>query len=143
MVLVPLDTPGVDDRARLPVFGYQDQEGHCEIEFHDVRVPATNLLGEEGGGFAIAQARLGPGRIHHCMRVHRRGRAGARADVPAGARAATAFGKPLAEQGVIQEWIADSRMDIEQARLLTLKAAWLMDTVGQQGRPRSRSRPSR
>lgn len=132
MVLVPLDTPGVDVTRNLTVFGYADREGHCEIEFHDARVPASNVLGQEGGGFAIAQARLGPGRIHHAMR-----------SIGAAERALehmcrrvtdrVAFGKPLAEQGVIQEWIADSRIDIEQARLLTLKAAWLMDTVGNKG----------
>ena len=132
MVLVPRDTPGVTIVRALPVFGYMDQEGHCEIEFKNARVPVTNVLGEEGGGFAIAQARLGPGRIHHCMRV-----------IGAAERALellcrrvtarTAFGKTLAEQGVIQEWIAESRMDIEQARLLTMKTAWLMDTVGNKG----------
>jgi len=128
-VLVPLDTPGVTITRALPVFGYQDREGHCELTFEDVRVPVTNVIGEEGGGFAIAQARLGPGRIHHCMRC-----------IGASERALelmcrrvqsrVAFGKRLAEQGVIQEWIADSRIEIDQARLLTLNAAWLMDTVG-------------
>jgi len=132
MILVPRDTPGVNVLRAMPVFGYQHQEGHCEIDFADVRVPATNILGEEGGGFAIAQARLGPGRIHHCMRTI----GAAERALELMCRRVTsrvAFGKPLAEQGVIQEWIADSRMDIEQARLLTLKAAWLMDTVGNKG----------
>jgi acyl-CoA dehydrogenase len=108
------------------VFGYQDQHGHCEIELTDVRVPASNLLGEEGGGFAIAQARLGPGRIHHCMRsigVAER----AFELMCRRAHERTPFGRPLAEQGVIREWVADSRMEIDQARLLTLHTAWLMD----------------
>jgi acyl-CoA dehydrogenase len=114
------------------VFGYQDREGHAEIAFEDVRVPVTNLLGQEGGGFAMAQARLGPGRIHHCMRCI----GIAERALELMCRRVTsrvAFGKPLSEQGVIQEWIADSRIEIEQSRLLTLKAAWLMDTVGNKG----------
>jgi len=132
MILVPVDTPGVTIVRDLPVFGYQDREGHCEIAFDDVHVPVTNLLGEEGGGFAMAQARLGPGRIHHCMRCI--GIAERALELMCRrVQTRVAFGKRLAEQGVIQEWIADSRIEIEQARLLTLKAAWLMDTVGNKG----------
>ncbi len=132
MVLVPLDTPGVTIVRALPVFGYQDREGHCEIAFEDARVPVTNVLGEEGGGFAIAQARLGPGRIHHCMRCIGMAER-ALAAMCRRVQGRVAFGKKLAEQGVIQEWIADSRMEIDQARLLTLNAAWLMDKVGNKG----------
>jgi acyl-CoA dehydrogenase len=134
MILVPRDTPGLAVARGMEVYGYDDADhgGHAELVFEDVRVPASNLLGEEGDGFAIAQARLGPGRIHHCMRsigiaeralelmcqrsLHRE-----------------AFGKPLADQGVVQDWIAESRVRIEQLRLLVLKTAWLMDTVGNRG----------
>jgi acyl-CoA dehydrogenase len=132
MVLVPMDTPGLTNLRALPVFGYQDNDGHCELLFEDVRVPADNLLGDEGGGFAMAQARLGPGRIHHCMRAIGAAERALEA-MCRRVRERTAFGKPLSEQGVIQEWIADSRIEIEQVRLLVLKAAWLMDAVGNRG----------
>ena len=134
MILVPRDTPGINIRRGMHLFGYDDAShgGHAEVRFDGVRVPAANLIAEEGSGFAIAQARLGPGRIHHCMRL-----------IGAAERALellckrvierTAFGRPLAEQGVIQDWIAESRVRIEQARLLVLKTAWLMDTVGNKG----------
>ena len=133
-ILVPRDTPGVDIQRGMHVFGYTDgtHGGHAEVAFTDVRVPVQNVISGEGEGFAIAQARLGPGRIHHCMR-----------QIGASERALelmcrrvtnrVAWGKPLAEQGVIQDWIADARVQIEAARLLVLKTAWLMDTVGNKG----------
>jgi len=132
MVLVPVDTPGVEVVRDLSVFGYVDQHGHGEVTLTDVSVPAANLLGEEGGGFAMAQARLGPGRIHHCMRALG---AAERAIELMCRRASSrvAFGRPLADQGMVQEAIAESRLAVEQARLLTLKAAWLIDRDGAKG----------
>ena len=129
MVLVPRETPGLTIVRNLPVFGYVDQEGHAELIFDDVRVPASNLIGNEGDGFLISQARLGPGRIHHCMRAIG---AAERALELMCRRAASrsTFGQPVSERANIQDWIAESRVEIEMARLLTLKAAWLMDTVG-------------
>src|ERR1700752_4361612 len=129
MVLVPIATPCVAVVPSTSVFGYQDQPGHCEITYDNVRVPVTNLLGEEGAGFAIAQARLGPGRIHHCMRALGAAER-ALALMVDRARNRVAFGKPLAEQGVVRESIAKSRNEIDQARLLCEKAAWTIDQHG-------------
>src|ERR1700732_3443757 len=132
MVIVPIDAPGVRIVRNLPVFGYHDREGHAEIEFADVRVPASDLLKGEGEGFAIGQARLGPGRIHHCMRAI--GMAERAFDLMCeGSWQRAPFGKPLPGQGVVRDWTAESRIEIEQARLLTLKTAWLMDTAGNKG----------
>ena len=132
MVLVPLDTPGVRIVRTLPVFGHDAGGGHCETLYENVRIPAEYLLGEEGGGFAIAQARLGPGRIHHCMRAIGMAER-ALALLCARAQQRVAFGQHLADNAVVQERVAESRIEIEQARLLTMKAAWLMDTVGNKG----------
>ena len=133
-VLVPREAPGVQIVRGMQVMGYDDADhgGHADIRFVDVRVPAGNLIGEPGAGFAISQARLGPGRIHHCMRLI--GMAERALELMCRrVSSRVAFGRPLAEQGVIGEWIANSRVEIEQLRLLVLKTAWLMDTVGNQG----------
>jgi acyl-CoA dehydrogenase len=134
MILVPRETPGVDVKRGMRVFGYTDgpHGGHAEIWFDNVRVPASNLIGEPGSGFAIAQARLGPGRIHHCMRLIGMAERGLELMCER-ALARQAFGGPIADQGIVQEWIAESRVRIEQLRLLVLKTAWLMDTVGNKG----------
>ena len=143
MILVPKDTPGVTIVRNLPVFGYVDQEGHAEILFEDARVPADNLISEEGHGFLIApamarraarvfliaQARLGPGRIHHCMRAIGAAERALELMCQRASERVT-FGAPVSDRANIQDWIAESRIEIEMTRLLTMKAAWLMDTVG-------------
>lgn len=129
MVLVPVDTPGVTIVRDVPVFGRHDQHGHCEVTYHDVRVPVSNILGEEGAGFAVAQARLGPGRIHHCMRALGAAER-ALALMATRAKSRVAFGRPLAEQGTIQQEIAESRVAIDQARLLCQHAAKTIDVHG-------------
>ena len=129
MVLVPLSLPGVNIKRSTPVFGYHERGGHGEIEFDNVRVPAKNLIAEEGKGYMIAQARLGPGRIHHCMRSI--GMAERAFDLMVRrAKSRSAFGGPISDQGVVRKWIAEARQRIEQARLLVLKTAWLLDTIG-------------
>jgi acyl-CoA dehydrogenase len=129
MVIVPMDTPGVEVVRDLPIFGHHDQHGHVELRLDGARVPVTNVVGEEGGGFAAAQARLGPGRIHHCMRALGAAER-ALALMVDRAQSRVAFGKPLAEQGVVLQQIAESRLEIEQARLLCHQAAWTIDTQG-------------
>lgn len=132
MILVPRDTPGVEIVRHLPIFGYQDQHGHSEIVFRNVRLPASNLLGAEGDGFVIAQARLGPGRIHHAMRAIGMAER-ALALMVDRAKSRVAFGKHLSDQGVVQELIAQSRIEIDQTRLLVYKTAWLIDKYGAKG----------
>ena len=132
MVLVPMDAPGVVLVRDLPVFGFHDHQGHCEIRFEGVRVPASAMLGPSGGGFLMAQSRLGPGRVHHCMRAI--GMAERAIDLMVDrARTRTAFGGPLADKGVVRRTIAEARITTEQLRLLVLKTAWLLDTVGPKG----------
>ncbi|MEA2265664.1 MAG: acyl-CoA dehydrogenase [Solirubrobacteraceae bacterium] len=129
MVLVELGTPGLTIVRSLPVFGYHDPEGHAELRFEDVRVPVGNLIAGEGMGFAIAQARLGPGRIHHCMRAI--GTAERALELLCDrADGRVAFGRPISENANIGDWIAESRIELEMARLLVMKTAWLMDTAG-------------
>ena len=132
LVLVPLETPGVEVVRDLSTFGYSEQHGHGEVRFADVRVPAASLLGAPGGGFAMAQARLGPGRVHHCMRALGMAERALALMVRRASERAP-FGRPLAEQDPVGGWIAESRLEIDQARLLVLRAAWLMDTAGNRG----------
>ena len=129
MILVPRETPGLTVERNLPVFGYDDQEGHAELSFEDVRVPAENMVSNEGDGFLIAQARLGPGRIHHCMRTIGVAERALELMCRRASERVT-FGQPVATRSNVQDWIAESRIEIEMIRLLTMKTAWLMDTVG-------------
>ncbi|MEU4314320.1 acyl-CoA dehydrogenase family protein [Nocardia sp. NPDC024068] len=129
MILVPADAPGIEVLRDLPMFGFHDRLGHGEVQFTDVRVPAANMLGAEGDGFAIAQGRLGPGRMHYAMRAI--GMAERALELMCRrSLERTAFGGPLADRGVVREWIARSRIEIDQIRLLVLKSSWLMDTAG-------------
>lgn len=129
MILVPLDTPGVTIVRNVPILHHHSPEGHCEVSYRDVRVPAANLLGQEGAGFALAQARLGPGRVHHCMRTI--GQCEVAIELMRErALDRRAFGRTLSEFSNVQDWIAESRVEIDQARLLTLRAAWIMDREG-------------
>jgi acyl-CoA dehydrogenase len=132
MILVPRDTPGLTIERDLSIFGYHDQHGHAEVVFRDVRVPVSNLIAGEGDGFMIAQARLGPGRIHHCMRAIGMAER-ALALMVDRAKTRVAFGRTLAEQGTVRESIARSRMEIDQARLMVLKTADLIDKFGAKG----------
>lgn len=132
MILVPRDTPGVIIERQIPIFGYQDQHGHSEIVFRNVRVPTSNMLASAGDGFMIAQARLGPGRIHHAMRAIGMAERSLALMVDR-AKSRVAFGKHLSEQGVVQELIAQSRIDIDQTRLMVYKTAWLIDKYGAKG----------
>ena len=129
MILVPMDAEGVEVVRDVPVFGYHHRGGHAEVRYNDVRVPASNIIAGPGEGYMIAQARLGPGRIHHCMRAIGQAER-ALALMIERAKAREAFGKRVADQGVVQEWIAESRWRIDQARLLVLHTAWLIDTQG-------------
>ncbi|HHU09328.1 MAG TPA: acyl-CoA dehydrogenase [Intrasporangiaceae bacterium] len=132
MMVVPIDAPGVTVMRNLQVFGYADREGHAEVDFDNVRVPVSDVLAGEGDGFMISQARLGPGRIHHCMRSIGAAERALDLMIDRANRRVT-FGQPVAQRSNVQDWIAESRIEIDMARLLTMKAAWLMDTVGNKG----------
>lgn len=129
MILVPMDADGVEVVRDLPVFGYHHRGGHAEVAYHDVRVPASSMIAESGDGYMIAQARLGPGRIHHTMRAIGQAERALSMMIER-AKSRAAFGSTIADKGVVQDWIAESRLRIDQARLLVLRAAWLIDTEG-------------